>query len=414
MLHAGRALAADTGNDACPAVALPADDIRDRYDDSARLIHELRIAKGRVVQEIAIAYAGEHAIARTEIAEGHVRIARNYWHADRLLVGECLLDGKRVGYVRYAYDGDGHVTEMDKRTLVASGPGAGSWTRETTRNRYDADGQLIESELRGPDGHLVSATRADRVAPKIPVVISIRAGGAYQSDSALYDFTTGLTVHRDPQVQRYGSDPVEVELDAAYRYHRAAGVTSLDQTTVRFGADYHDLLPRFTLFTFTSMERNLATHLRLYLEEAVLGAKLDVVRTRHFNVDLSFAPIWSFRSIEAPTPSAEDSTSKLRGSFRARAGLRFKSWSLVDTFEFLPTIFGDEFAAEDSFWQRTIVRNTVTFEVNLARHLKLLEVFKYTWDPAMRAQASCPDESNPLCLGYAFSSTTALSVDWSL
>src|SRR5689334_18426920 len=125
-LDAGRALAADTGNDACPAVALPADDVRDRYDDSARLTHELRIAKG------------------------HVRIARNYWHSDRLLVGECLLDGKRVGYVRYAYDDDGHVTEMDKRTFVASGLGAGSWARETTRNRYDADGQLIESELRGP------------------------------------------------------------------------------------------------------------------------------------------------------------------------------------------------------------------------------------------------------------------------
>jgi N-acetyl-beta-hexosaminidase len=80
----------------------------------------------------------------------------------------------------------------------------------------------------------------------------------------------------------------------------------------------------------------------------------------------------------------------------------------------LPTIFGDEFAAEDGFWHRTIVRNTVTFRVNLAPHLNLLEVFKYTWDPAMRAQATCPDAGNPLCLGYAFSSTTALSVDFAL
>lgn len=417
---AARALAADGGNDACPALALPADDVRDRYDASARLIHELRLAKGRVVQEIAIAYVGEHAIARTEIADGHVRVARSYWDVDRLLVAECYADGKRVGYVRYAYDDEGHVTEMEKRTFVtpsqptdASAPKAGSWTLEVTRNRYDADGQLLESEVRGADGKLVSSTRADREPPKVPIVIALRAGGAYQSDSRLYDFTTGLALHRDPEVQRYGSDPLEVGLDGAYRYHRAAGVTSLDQTTLRFGADYHDLLPRFTLFTFTSMERNLATHLRLYLEEAFLGAKVDVVRSPRFSFDLSFAPIWSFRSIEAPTPSAEDTTSKLRGSFRARAGLRFKTWSLIDTFEFLPTIYGDEFATEDGFWHRTIVRNTLTFEVNLVPHLKLLEVFKYTWDTAMRAQASCPDDSNPLCLGYAFSSTTALSVDWS-
>jgi hypothetical protein len=418
---ATRAFAADGGNDACPALALPADDVRDRYDASGRLIHELRLAKGRVVQEIAIAYAGEQAIARTEVADGHVRVARSYWHADRLLVAECHLDGKRVAYVRYAYDDEERVLEIEKRTFVAPSPpldgsaaGAGSWTLETTRNRYDADGQLIETVVSGADGKLVSSTRADREAPKVPVVISLRAGGAYQSDSRLYDFTTGLTVHRDPEVQRYGSDPLEVGLDGAYRYHRAAGVTSLDQTTLRFGADYHDLLPRFTLFTFTSMERNLATHLRLYLEEAFLGAKVDVVRERHFSFDLSFAPIWSFRSIEAPAPSAEDTTSKLRGSFRARGGVRFKTWSLVDTFEFLPTIYGDEFATEDSFWLRTIVRNTLTFEVNLLPYLKFLEVFKYTWDPAMRAQASCPDDSNPLCLGYAFSSTTALSVDWSI
>jgi hypothetical protein len=420
LLYAHSVRAADGSNTACPAITLDADDVRHRYDASGRLVHELRIAKGRIAQEIALAYAGEHAVERIEMAEGRVRIARNYWRADRLLAGECYEDGKRVGYVRYAYDYDGRVTEVDKRIFIAATPtnvegivNTGGWKREVTRNSYDPEGNLLETEVRA-NGRLVSRTRAERAPPKVPVVLSVRAGGAYQSDSELYDFTTGLGVHRDPAVQRYGSDPVEVGLDAAYRYHRAAGVTSLDQTTLRFGADYHDLLPRFTLFTFTSLERNLATHLRLYLEEAVIGAKLEIIRARAFGFDLSFAPIWSFRSIDAPTPTAEDTTSKLRGSFRARASFGFKTWSLVDTFEFLPTIFGDEFAAEDGFWHRTIVRNTVTFRVNLAPHLNLLEVFKYTWDPAMRAQATCPDAGNPLCLGYAFSSTTALSVDFAL
>jgi hypothetical protein len=32
----------------------------------------------------------------------------------------------------------------------------------------------------------------------------------------------------------------------------------------------------------------------------------------------------------------------------------------------------------------------------------------------MRAQADCPDGSNPLCLGYAFASTTAIALDLDL
>ena len=61
-----------------------------------------------------------------------------------------------------------------------------------------------------------------------------------------------------------------------------------------------------------------------------------------------------------------------------------------------------------------MLRNTVTFDVVLSKRLTFHEEFKYTWDSAMRAQAQCPDSNNPLCLGYAFASTTAVSLNLEL
>jgi len=221
----------------------------------------------------------------------------------------------------------------------------------------------------------------------------------------------------DNPLTRLAAERAEVSLDGTYKFHRAARVTSTDQTTLRFGVDYHDILPRITLFTFTSTDRNMPANLRLNLEEAVLGVKFDLVRPGVHQLDLSFAPVWNFRSIVDPNQAGgatDETTSKLRGSLRARAGLHLSTWSLLDTFEFLPTIYGDDVANEDDFWHRTVVRNTVTFDVTLTKRLSFHEEFKYTWDSAMRAQATCPDSENPLCLGYAFASTTALSVNLEL
>lgn len=414
MLALGpRARAADGSNDACPAHNADADDVREDYDARGRLLHQLRLAKGRVVEEVALTYTGEHATTRVEQTPGHRRIARSYFKGDELVVGECYEDGERTGYVANRYD-DGHLTLMEKRTLVA---GQG-FRLETTHFTYDADGNLVLTEVRGPDGARLSVTRAERAPSSVPIVLSLLAGGSYQSDTELYDVTAGLGIHRRPKVQHYGSDPLEVGLDGTYKFHRAAGVTSTDQTTLRFGVDYHDILPRITLFTFTSTDRNLPANLRLNLEEAVLGIKLDIVRPGGtYQLDVSFAPVWNFRSIAAPQPTGgvkDETSSKLRGSLRARAGLHLATWSLLDTFELLPTIFGDDVTSDDGFWHRTVLRNTVALDVGLTKRLTFHEEFKYTWDTEMRAQASCPDAKNPLCLGYAFASTTALSVNLEL
>jgi hypothetical protein len=270
--------------------------------------------------------------------------------------------------------------------------------------------------VRDGAGKLKRRTENERAPPDVPIVLKFTAGGSYQSDTELYDLLAGLGIHRDPGIARYASDPLEVGLDAAYRFNRASGVTSTDQTMLRLAVDYHEVLRRTTLFTFATTERNLPANLRLNLEVAALGVKFDVVPPRELQVDVSFAPVWNFRSIVAPSEGAgvDETTSKLRGSLRARAGLHFETWSLVNTFEFLPTLYGDEAATEDDFWHRTIVRDTLSLDVNLSPRFTLRQIMKYTWDSAMRAQASCPDPDNPLCLGYAFSMTTAVRLNLEL
>ncbi len=406
-------LAEDGSNVICPAKSAAADDVRERYDAKGRLVHQLRLLHGELVEEVALHYAGEHADARTELTPGHRRIARSYYRDDLVAVAECYEDGARVAYAAYRYDGDEHLLELDAWLSA----GSGAFRRETTRYAYDPDGQLVSTEVFGADGARTSVVRADRSDVAVPIELVLSGGGSYQSDTELYDFTAGLGIHRRPKALRYGSDPLEVGLDGTYKFHRAEGATSTDQTTLHFGVDYHDILPRITLFTFTSTDRNLPANLRLNLEEAVLGIKVDIVPPAHYQLDASFAPVWNFRSIAAPKPDgsvADETTSKLRGSFRARAGLHRPTWSLLDTFELMPTIFGTDVAAEDGFWHRTVLRNTVTFDVALVKKLTFREEFKYTWDSAMRAQAQCPDASNPLCLGYAFASTTSLALNLEL
>ena len=411
LLCTGVAHAEDGGNDVCPAVSADADDVRERYDANRQLIRQTRLQRGRDIQEVAIEYSGGHAVVRTERTPGHVRVARTTWDGDRVVVAECYEDGVRTGRADYRYQDD-RIRSIEKRYF-----GANAANGNTTRFFYDAAGDLIASQVRGLDGRVINVVHAERVPPTVPVRLLLSAGGSYQSDTELYDLAAGLGIRRSPEPARYQDDPLDVRLEATFKFHRAEGVTTTDQTTGRFSADYRDILPRITLFTFTYSERNLPANLRLNLEQAILGVKLDLIPRGDYQLDVSFAPVWNFRSIRTPDsgvgtdPLADETTSKLRGSFRARAGVHRPTWSLLDTLEFLPTFYGDDVRPEDGLWDRSVLRNTVSLDVKLTTHLSFREEFKYTRDPAMRAQASCPDSDNPLCQGYSFASTTSLVLD---
>ncbi|MDQ2645383.1 MAG: hypothetical protein M3020_16310 [Myxococcota bacterium] len=386
------AQADDGGNDVCPAMPAEADDVRAHYDATGRLVRQLRLLQNRYVQEVSIRYDGDHAVVRSEATPGQLREARTRWDGDRVSEAECFVNGKRTARAVYRY-------------------------------YFDEENRVIATEIRDGAGRVLSVIRAERETPPVPIVLELSAGGAYQSDTELYDFTAGLGVHRTPPPDRYASDPLDVKLDGSFKYHRAAGLTSTDQTLVRFSADYHDIVPRLTLFTFTNIERNLPANLRLNLEEALLGAKLEILRGT-YQLDASFAPVWNYRSINAPRPADDavdadaepvvEDSSRLRGSFRIRAGIHQENWSLLDTFEALPTLYGDDVIAEDDLWQRTLLRNTLALEVKLLAKLSLREELKYTRDPALVAQANCPESDSPLCKGYSLASTTSLVLNLEL
>lgn len=209
LLSARRARAEDGGNEVCPALSAAADDVRERYDDHGRLVHQLRLQQSRVVEEIAILHQRDHAVARTELTPGHIRIARTTWKDDHVTFAECQVDGVRTAYATYRYR-DEHLESVEKHFWEApANPEAGATATlqeriETVRFAYDADGQLVQSEVRATDGKLLSRVLAERAAPKIPIQVALSAGGSYQSDTELYDFSAGLGIHRRPRVQQIG------------------------------------------------------------------------------------------------------------------------------------------------------------------------------------------------------------------
>jgi hypothetical protein len=399
------------GNDVCPANAIDADDIRDVRDAGGRLLEQLRLRDRAMVQEIHVTRDGAgHAVERVETDGAATRTARTRWAGDHPAHGECLEGDSVVAVGDYAYDGDNLVESDEKPT--------GKTLRKTSYH-YDAYGRLDSVAVRDETGHEIGRTEILQPRPTVPILLTGAAGAIYQSDTALLDVTAAFGVHRKPALEQYGSDPLEVGIDAAMKFDRTKGLTTADQTTARLGIDYNYVFPRTTLFAFAATERNVPANLKVNLEIAPLGIKYDVVPPTTFKFDVSFAPVWNLRAVTTeqgmpPAPGPDLVTSVLRASLRARAGIVTSHFTLHDTFEFLPTIFGDQPVPGSGFWDRTVLRNTVTLDAVLTEHTKLREEFKYTRDPSTNLQAACPDSTNSLCSGFAIATTTSLVVSLDL
>ena len=398
-------------NDACPADLPQGDDVRESYDEHGRLTRQLRFVKAELVGEAIVAYdASGHPTERIETAAGHTKIARTIWRGDHVVEAECSIDGATTARVVYEYDGEELIAKKETREGLPA---------RTTSFWYDPAGRELLREIRGPTGELVSGTEAAHAPPHTPIQVAATGGATYQSDTDLLDANAGLGIHRKPAIERFGSDPLEVALDGAFKFNRARGITNADQVTARFGVDYNYVLPRITLFTFIASDRNLPANLKLNLEEAFLGVKVDIIPRARWQFDASLAPVWNFRAIRAPvapgsTTTADQSTSTLRASLRVRAGYKTVSYNVHDTVEFLPLLFGDTPVVESGIWARSIFRNTVSLDVTLSPIFTFHQELKYTRDLSMRAQAACPDASNPLCRGYAVATLTALSLRFEL
>jgi hypothetical protein len=391
--------------DACPSVEIAADDVRETYDAQNRLVRQLRLSRGHMVGDAVLVYddAG-HLVERTETVDGHQRALRASWSVGRQLGATCEVDGLVVAQVTLRYDGD---------KLVAKDETSSAGPPRTTLLHYDATGQLALTEVKSPSGDLLSRTEATNFPPRTPVELKLSAGGTYQSDTRLVDATAAVGIQRKPLLERYRSDPLEVALDGALRFNRAKGVTATDQTTARLGVDYNLILPRTTLFTFVALERNLPANLKLDLEEGFLGIKIDIVPRSAWQIDASFAPVYNYRSILEPagtgsTALIDASSSTLRGSFRGRLTYRTSTYGFAEVAEFLPLLVGESPVPENDVWDRSIFRNTVVLHIDLSDRFAFRQELKYTRDLAMRAQATCPDSSNPLCLGYSITTTTSL------
>ncbi len=394
----------------CPADTTESDDIRETYDAAGHLTHQLRLLKSRVVAEVSVTYdAAGHPTVRTEVAIGHTYIVRTTWRGDDIVESACEADGVVASRVAYDYAGRKVLAKHESTSGVAT---------STTEYHYDASGQLVLTETRAGSGELTARTASTHAPRSTPIYITATAGGGYQSDTRLIDASGGLGFHRKPAAEHYRSDPLEVALDGALRINRANGVTATDQTTVRLGIDYNLVLPRTTLFTFIATERNLPANLKVNLEEAFLGIKVDLIPRTDWVLDLSFAPVWNFRSIRSPAPAVvpgapatiDEVTSTLRGSFRLRAMYRPAHYALSETFEFLPYLFGDINVPEPGVWDRAIFRSTTAVQVDFSPTVAFRQEVKYTRDLSMRAQATCPDSNNPLCLGYAVATITSLTL----
>ncbi len=306
----------------------------------------------------------------------------------------------------YGYDG---------ANLVVKYADAEGKPRRITRLTYDDGGNVLTEEVRAVDGSLLARTVSARAKLKTPVRVVLSAGGAYQSDTRLVDATVGAQILRQP---RKGVDPIEFALTGAYRFNSARGTTTADQFRSRLGLDYVYLLPRTSFFTFLAIERNIPANLKLNLESGILGARFDFLAGGSYKLDLSFAPVWNFRAILSPGPSVagadpvlvDSSRSNLRGSLRLRGGYKSAPFSLLDTVEFLPVLYGDPIPGISGVWDRAFFRNSVTVAFDLSKRFTLSQDVNYTRDLSMRTQGKCPDAGNPICLGYAVATLTSVSV----
>lgn len=379
-------------------------------------------------------------VRRIVIQDGTLQTETSFRYDDAGRVVEERSVGGGVVVQSWTYDGDGntltHIVAADgaetlRETYTWSGGKVASRTvatpdgTSTTTSTYNEAGELVLTETRNGAGTLVARTLADREPPPdppVPVNVSLNGGVATSSDVRTTSITAGFSVSRKPPVDQYDTDPIEFSAGATYNRASSQGTLTNDQLDAGIGLDYNNLIGPVTAFLFTSVERNPVANLDADLLVAPIGLKYDVIPEGLFTLDVSFAPLWNFRSIAVAAGDDCDGVtlsedghctfSKIRGSLRVRAELGTDRVSLKDVVEFLPTLNpeGDFGAAIED---EAIFRNTATLSVKLTGHLTFAESIAFVRDPLLVEQADCEgDPDNLLCKGMSLQTGTTLALSY--
>ena len=383
------------------------EEIRENFDAAGNLSHRIVLVDNQLHREEHYRYAGALLVEKRSTGPSGETVDTWSYAGDRPTLHEQRQGEQLLLKESWTYGSGGLVSRTVERQ--------GEATQVTTWT-YDSLGRVVQMETRTAEGALLSRMLAERSRPVTPVHFEFSAGGGWSSQTEVLDLVSGFSVSRKPDASLYDLDPLEFRVGMAYKLSRSKGETVNDDLSAWAGMDYNHIAPRSTLFLFGTVARNPVANLSVDLVVAPVGYKVELVEAPRALLDLSFAPVWNFRSIVAPAGGscegevvAEDTpcdSSKVRGSFRLRLGYE-GVFRISDTVEYVPEFRLKDFEA--GWADGAIVRNSLSIGLKLSKALRLEESFVFTYDQSLTDQFDCAvDADSLLCQGMMFSNTTSL------
>lgn len=387
-----------------------AQETRSTYDRDGHLVALMVITDGVISSETRWTWEGANWVEQ-QMVMGDITVITRRTYTDGLLTEEKVFTGDTLNSQQtWTYE-DGVLV---KEVLM------GGETLQTTTYQYNAAGQAVLIETVDANDNVIVRKVADYAVPKVPVGLTVSAGGAYSSDVDLLGVTGGFALSRDPASYLWDKDPLELSAAASYSYQRSAGVVTQSQLDASFGLDLNHLVGRTTFFLFTVLQRNPVANLNLDLQLAPIGAKYDLIGKGPFRMDVGIAPVWNYRAITAVDATCDGAasdtdaiceTNLLRASLRHRMKLGVGGLSVSNTFWYLPSLLPEDGDIVAGLSDGAILLDTLDLSVTLADNLTLTESFSFTRDLSLIATVDCaatPD--NLLCSGLKLSSATTLSL----
>jgi hypothetical protein len=394
--------------------ALAAQEVREERDGAGLLVQRIVIEDGRILEETSWTYE-DGVVVRTETKTPEGTTTET-WSIERGLTREhtVSLDGAVTLRELYEYDGT---------RLVSKTSSNGSGTLEKILYTYDGSGRLVETTVQGPGGEVRSRTSSTWARPDVPLTFALSGGTGWATLADTFSASGAVAVGRKPDPTLYAFDPLEFGVSVSYAYARAQGVLTTSDLRATSALDFNEIWPRTTLFLFTTVAHNPVANLNVDVYVAPLGVKYTIVRPAPWSLDVSFAPVWNYRSINglAGTACGDEllaadnvcSTSRVRGSLRIRAGYEDDKIALKERVEFLPDLDPDGFV--ENLDAASIFRNTLTLGMKLTSKITISESLVITRDRTLASQFDCEGgDDNPACEGWSFENVANLAVGWSL